>query len=343
MVDPARPCDAPALTEARRSRARARRRIARVGSAIAGLASAAALAWPSAALAEPPDERPWGRGVLRPSFGLSAGGLFNQETATLGFGLGFNYFIVNGLSAGLSLSDTIFIYRSAFKAQYPGIETTLPTNMIEVTPTVQYVFFRSRRFSPYVYGGVGPVFFNHGAGTHGQWVGGPGAYLNVTGPLYVSVGVGFSGLFPAGRCKDALTYQPADPLDGPVPLDLCSFRWGPQVGLALAFGGGQRRREPREPRAPRREPPPPYEPEDGPPHDAVPARPVEPPHDAVPARPVEPPHDADPTPTDEADPATTSEPEPTESAPTDVALPPGGVADGGLALHSARRPVDTRA
>lgn len=219
------------------------------------LASTVALAWPAEAEAAPRDDRPWGRGIMRPTFGLSPWGLLNQDVASLSFGLGFNYFIVNGLSLGLGLSDTIFIYRSAFKAQYPGIETQLPTNMLEVTPTLQYVFFRSRRFSPYVYGGVGPVFFNHGAGTHGQWVAGPGVYINVSGPLYVSLGVGFSGLFPGGRCNEALTYQPQDPMGEGLLLDLCSFRWGPQVGVVLAFGSG-RQRERRPPREREPEPPP---------------------------------------------------------------------------------------
>lgn len=243
---------------------------------------------------------------MRPTFGLSPWGLFNQDVATLSFGLGFNYFVVNGFSLGLGLSDTIFIYRSAFKARYPGIERQLPTNMLELTPTLQYVFFRSRRFSPYVYGGVGPVFFNHGAGTHGQWVAGPGVYINVAGPLFVSLGVGFSGLFPGGRCKEALTYRPEDPTGQGLLLDLCSFRWGPQVGVAIAFGGGRgrgrERRPPREPVEPARNPLP----------HAVAPEPSPPPQDPPPADAAEPPID-DPQP----DPA-----EGTETAP--LGPSPGG-------------------
>lgn len=179
-----------------------------------------------------------------PTFGIGAGGLFS-DIANISFGLGFNYYIINGLSMGLSFSDTVLIYRSAIKARYPGIAEQLPTNIFDITPTLQYVFFRSRRFSPYVFGGVGPVFFNHGAGTYGQWTAGPGVFLNVAGPLFVNVGVGFSGLFPTGRCQDALTYQPRDPMTGGVLLDLCSFRWGPQLGLVVAFGGGRKGRRQR--------------------------------------------------------------------------------------------------
>lgn len=251
------PSASPARAAAHGARGRRAARALALAAAAAGSLLASS---PAAARAEGREDRPWGRGVQRPTFGLSPWGLFNQDVASLSFGLGFNYFIVNGLSVGLGLSDTIFIYRSAFKARYPGIERSLPTNMLEVTPTLQYVFFRSRRFSPYVYGGVGPVFFNHGAGTYGQWVGGPGAYFNLAGPLYVSVGVGFSGLFPTGRCQDALTHRPADPMEPPVQLDLCTFRWGPQVGLTLAFGGGARGRERRQERRsdePRPQPTPP--------------------------------------------------------------------------------------
>lgn len=287
----------------------ARRRSSHPFALAAVLASTVALAWPAEAAAAPRDDRPWGRGVMRPTFGLSPWGLLNQDVASLSFGLGFNYFIVNGLSLGLGLSDTIFIYRSAFKAQYPGIETQLPTNMLEVTPTLQYVFFRSRRFSPYVYGGVGPVFFNHGAGTHGQWVAGPGVYINVSGPLYVSLGVGFSGLFPGGRCNDALTYQPQDAMGQGVLLDLCSFRWGPQVGIVLAFGSGRQRE--RRPPSREREPAPP---------------PATNPLDAAVTPEVEAPSDAPPPATEGAEPPVIG-PQPAEE--TEAAPPaPDGNAPG---------------
>lgn len=291
----------------------------RTASALAvALASAVGLAWPGEAQAEPRDERPWGRGVSRPTFGLSPWGLFDQEIASLSFGVGINYFIVNGLSVGVGVSDTIFIYRSAFKAYYPGIETALPTNMLEVTPSLQYVFFRSRRFSPYVYAGVGPVFLNHGAGTYGQWVAGPGALFNVAGPLYVSVGVGFSGLFPGDRCTEALTYQPAEPA-GSVTLDLCSFRWGPQVGLGLAFGGGKRGRNRRESQPERRELPPP-EPARNPLDEAVQAEPEPPPAESPPTSVAEPPP-ADAPPAD-APPPSVAEPPPADAPPPSAVTDP---------------------
>jgi hypothetical protein len=313
-------------------RAQSRRGWSRGAGLAVALVSVVASAWPGEARADPGDDRPWGRGVLRPTFGLSPWGLFNQDIASLSFGLGFNYFVVNGLSLGVGVSDTIFIYRSGFKARYPGIETQLPTNMLEVTPTLQYVFFRSRRFSPYVYGGVGPVFFNHGAGTHGQWVAGPGVYFNVSGPLYVSAGVGFSGLFPTGRCDEALTYQPEDPLASGVMLDLCSFRWGPQLGVVLAFGGGKRGRDRRSAPPERHDPPPPASnpldeavaPEPEPPTEPVPGDIAQPPEEATaPPTPEPVPTDVTPPPSEGVEPDVTPPPsEGVEPAPTDVAPPP---------------------
>jgi hypothetical protein len=358
MADRCRTSTSSALAAARGPRrARPRRGRLRAAGLVAALASVV-VAWPGQAQAEPRDDRPWGRGVMRPTFGLSPWGLFNQDIASLSFGLGFNYFIANGLSLGLSVSDTIFIYRSAFKARYPGIETQLPTNLLEVTPTLQYVFFRHRRFSPYVYGGAGPVFFNHGAGTHGQWVAGPGVYFNITGPLYVSAGVGFSGLFPTGRCNEALTYQPQDPLAPGVLLDLCSFRWGPQVGVVLAFGGGNQGRGRRSEQPERRAPPPPasnpldeaVEPEATPPAEAhPPGDAAEPPVTEPGSTDVAPPSEGpEPAPTDVAAPPSEGpEPAPTdvapppsegpEPAPTDVA-PPAGFARIDRRLHAPRAP-----
>ncbi len=253
-----------------------------------------------------PAPRPWGKGTAVPTFGLGAGGFFS-DIANVSFGLGFSYYLINGLSAGLSFSDTILIYRSTLKAQYPGIERELPTNIFDITPSLQYVFFRSRRFSPYVFGGVGPGFFNHGAGTHGQWVAGPGVLLNVGGPLYVNISVGCSSMFPDERCNEALTYDPGMDGSGSILLDVCSFQWGPQIGAVLAFGGGRRARQRRREEQRRRSEPEPYQP---PPPNPMP--------DVVEPEPVEPSSPSGAAPGETAAPA-----------PTDVALPPGrGAADG---------------
>ncbi|MEX1362653.1 MAG: hypothetical protein AB1Z98_05965 [Nannocystaceae bacterium] len=307
--------EAPSPAVARRRAPRGRApRARRVGMLGASMLAAVALASPGPAHAEGRrDDRPWSRGTLMPSFGIGAGGLFS-DIANINFGLGFNYYIINGLSMGLSFSDTVLIYRSAIKARYPGIAEQLPTNIFDITPTLQYVFFRSRRFSPYVFGGVGPVFFNHGAGTYGQWTAGPGVFLNVAGPLFVNVGVGFSGLFPTGRCQDALTYQPSDPMTGGVLLDLCSFRWGPQLGLVVAFGGGRKgRRQRRQEQEERGYSP---SPASNPMPSAVEPEPEPEPIEAAPVEP------AVPAPAEPAAVRTTTEPDPDEGAAADVAPPP---------------------
>jgi hypothetical protein len=245
MVGRRRTSHPPAVAGARASR----RRAARAWWGLAVLAPTMVLALlPGDAEAAPREDKPWGRGVWMSKIGFSPWGLFNPDVASLSFGLGGEYFVVNGLSLGLDLSDTIYIYRSAFKAQYPGIETQLPTNAFELVPALRYVFFRSRWFSPYVRGGVGPVIFNHGAGAHGQWVAEPGVFINLSGPLYLDLGVGFSGLFPGGRCESAVTYRAEGSTMGSMPVDFCSFRWSPLVGFTYAFGGGGQARERRPPR-----------------------------------------------------------------------------------------------
>jgi hypothetical protein len=243
MVGHRRASTRSALAAARRSWRARPTFVRRVGvAAVAAVAAVAVVAWPAAAAAEPSEDTPFGPGVTTLELDLSSWGLFDPNLTSLAFSLGSKRYLLGGFAVGLSLADTIVFYRDAFEARHPGIAAQLPTNILEITPLVQYVFFRSRWFSPYVYGGVGPVFFNHGGGTHGQWSGGPGVYVHVRGPIFASLGVGFSGLFPSGRCNDALVYQPSGSEAPGVPVDLCSFRWGPQLGVTLAFGGRGRER-----------------------------------------------------------------------------------------------------
>ena len=203
------------------------------------LALAALLLLPAdaAARGRGPDDRPWGRGVLLPSIG--AGASFSSYLSTVSIGLGASYFVANGLAFGLSVTDTVFIYSRGLRAEYPGIADQVTTNMVRVMPSLQYVFWRGRRFAPYVFGGAGPVFLNHGGGTVGEWSAGPGAFIGLGGPVFLDLGVGFSARFPKDKCDAAFYYSGPD-AEGQV-LDACSFRWGPRIGLVLAFGGGGRR------------------------------------------------------------------------------------------------------
>ncbi len=213
---------------------------------------AASLLAPATAEARRRDDRPWGRGVLLPSIG--AGASFSSYLSTVSLGLGASYFVANGLAFGLSVSDTVFIYSRGLRTEYPGIADQVATNMVRVMPTLQYVFWRGHRFAPYVFGGVGPVFFNHGGGTVGEWTAGPGAFIGLGGPVYLDLGIGFSARFPIEKCNDAFYY------DGPNAagqvIDACSFRWGPRIGFVLAFGGGRRRAAAEPPPEPHHQPAP---------------------------------------------------------------------------------------
>ncbi|MEZ4382239.1 MAG: hypothetical protein R3A79_12885 [Nannocystaceae bacterium] len=253
-------------------------------------------------------DRPWKRGILMPSVGLGAG--FSSTLTQVQIGLGASYFVANGLAFGLNVSDTIFIFSQDFRATYPGIEDQVATNMLRVMPTARWVFWRNRWFSPYVFGGAGPVFLNHGGGTVGEWNAGPGAYIGLGGPVFLDLGVGFSARFPREKCDEAFYYNGPDAA-GQV-IDACSFRWGPRIGLVLAFGGG------RSSRRARRRPAPPPEP--------APAQTWEEEQQPPPPTWVEPEPPAEPTPP--------PEPAPVEPAPEPVPE------DSGAAIEGAAEPSD---
>lgn len=213
------------------------------------MAAAAILAWlavpSSARAAEDERGRPWARHTVVPNFGFGFG--YSQDLVSLSFGLGASYFVAHGFSLGLHVDDEILIYSKSLKSDLPDLEHQVPTNVFSLTPVAQWVFLRRPRFSPYVFAGLGPVFFNNDNGVFGQWTAGPGAYIGVGGPVWIDVGVGFSGLFPTQQCNERFEFQPAAPGADPVPVfDYCSFRWGPRLGLVLALGGSRRQTTGRE-------------------------------------------------------------------------------------------------
>lgn len=297
---------------------------------------------------KPSADGPWSKGTIRPSFGFGFG--YSRDVVSLGFGLGASYFVWHGLSLGLGVSDQVLIYSSDLKGSLPDVENQIPTNVFRITPSAQYVFVRRPRFSPYVGAGVGPTFFNNGNGTFGHWTAGPGAYIWLAGPVYLDIGVNFSGMFPTESCNDAFVYEPAGQPGFRVFDDYCSFRWGPQLGIVLAFGGGpsretKRRRRQREqesappvaPPNPMREPepaspspapaqPPPTSP---PPQPSDTIGPAPPPSEPV--GPAAPPSEPAPGPAppagDESAPPTPAEPDPTSPPPGEPAPVPEGGAD----------------
>jgi hypothetical protein len=299
-------------------------------AALCAVAVVSALAWSDDARAADDERgRPWARGTWTIAFGPGLG--FGSDVTHLHLGVGGRYFVVNGFALGLTLSDTILIYSRSLKDEHPDIQKRLPTNVFRLVPHVQYVFFRNKWFSPYVLAGVGPAFMNHGSGTHGYWRAMPGAYIGLgRSGLFLDIGIQFDGMFPVERCLDAIT----DDVSGRYPAGLCTFGWGPHIGLVGAFGGrGQSRRSkstappPSNPLPPEVEPPP--EPA---PVEPTPVEPVEPaPSEAAPAEPVpsEPPppaaEDAPPPPGTSTQPsAPTPAPAPESGSPTDPGAPENG-------------------
>lgn len=261
--------------------------------------------------------RPWARGttLIGPGFGLGLG----SATTQLDFSVSGLHFVANGLAVGLSLSDSVLILRQSVKQDFPDLNKRIPTNIFRLVPTLQYVFYRSRWFSPYVEAGLGPAFFNNKQGTYGHWVAGPGAYIGLGGPVFLNIGVDFFGDFPVGRCKSAFSATVVDSrgdLTNVVFDNRCAFGWTPKLGIVVALGRAKPKRRP--PAVAPSNPLP--ETIDGPPlrdvpvEPAEPAPPVEPAPDTAP--PVEPTVPAPATPPTEVPPADAPPPsEPVQTPP----------------------------
>ncbi len=289
---------------------------------------AAALLLPTEAAARPlslqPDDRPWTRGTLMPSFGLG-GSFYSRGGGNLLIAGGLSYFFVNNLAVGLQLRNFTTFLGSYYKETFPGIEKQIPTNEFSLIPGMTAILYRSYRFSPYVHAGVGPVFLNHKHGVVGEWNAGPGVLIGLGRRLAIDLGVSFSMRFPDAKCDRAFTYG-----DGP-PIDACGFRWGIRAGLVFGFGVGRKHHEtppppPQDPYAPPPASSPGYaEPAPAPaPHEPAPATPAEP-ETPPPAGPAPEPAPAAPPPA--APPATTPPPAAPASPPAGesvpVAPPPG--------------------
>jgi hypothetical protein len=295
-----------------------------IAAGIAGRPASATAAPPPAEAEEDPG--PWGRGTVLPSLGFGAS--FGSTIHVLDFGLGASYFVIDGLAVGLTLSDTVLIYRPDFRRQFPGIENETPNNIVRLIPTLQYVFLRRSRFSPYVRGGVGPVFHNRGRGTVGEWTVGGGAFVSLWGPVALAIGIDFFANFPDDKWRDAFSYM-GQSIRGCALFDTpCSFNLSPRIGLVFQVptrGPKRRGRKSRQPPPPPPDNPmttdPPWTEDEEPPV----AAPLDPAEDATPEVPDAPPPDlpapdsgdlADPNePTPPTDPA---EPTPEPSGPVDA-------------------------
>lgn len=264
---------------------------------------------PAVASARPfsptPDDRPWSRGTLMPSLGL--GGSFNRGGGgSLLIGAGLTYFAVNNLGLGLNLRNVTTFLPASFETDFPGLKKSIPTNEFSMLPGVMLVLYRNYRFSPYIHGGVGPVFLNHHRGVVGEWNAGPGVLIGLGSRLALNLGISFSSRFPTDKCEAAYRYQGQDVFYNP-----CGLRWNINVGLVFGFGVGRKRNNP--------QPPPPgptYVPPPDPAPEPYPA-PIPPPASEPAVAPVP---TAEPTTAEPLAPTTTTPP-PGESVP--AAPPPG--------------------
>lgn len=210
---------------------RPRARVSTVPWLLGALLAALICVAPSTAHAD--DGKPFGKGTPRFSLGVGAG--FSESLTVVSIGASGGYFIVNGLEVGGQIDNTFLIWGPETKAEFPRINKEVPSNVFRVTPTLRWVFFRTRWFSPYVRAGVGPTILNNGAGVLGHWLAQPGAFIGVGKHVFIDVGVSFSMNFPTTDCREAFTYAP-DPSGPSAEVSgFCGFQWAPRLGLSVAF------------------------------------------------------------------------------------------------------------
>ena len=181
--------------------------------------------------------RPFAKGTVLPRLGVGFG--FNDDLVTIGWSGGAGYFVIDGLEIGGTISGSHLIWSRDMKATYPGIQDRLPGTLVEVTPQLRYVFYRSRYFSPYAFAGVGPTFLTNNAPAPviGHWTAGPGFMIGLGPHVFLTLSVAFSSRFPHRDCRDAFT-DVFDTPDGPVQLEVggyCGLRWSPGIGFGASF------------------------------------------------------------------------------------------------------------
>lgn len=111
-------------------------RISRLAAVAVALVPAALFGAASEAHAGVDEQgRPWAKGSIVPELGIGFG--YSEDLTSLRFGLGARYFVINGLSVGLSLSDTVLIFSGEYKSQFDDLTNNIPTNIFEITPKLQ--------------------------------------------------------------------------------------------------------------------------------------------------------------------------------------------------------------
>lgn len=274
---------------------------------------------------EGPDDRPWGKGLLVPSFGLGGsfgGGAGSLFAGALSFGGGASYFVANGIAVGLSFNNDIRFFSQSARDDFPGVEDNVPTYSARLTPQVTFIPFRSRKFSPYLRGGLGPVFFNNDGGVLGEWSVAVGGWIGIGKRAALDVGLGASQSFPSSNCEDAWSFTASNGnvIDGRAN---CGVFFYPRLGLVFAIqagpkGGGKSKRKKGKQAPEQRTPPPAAEEGFAPPRPA----PASPQPAVAPAPETSPEPVAPPAPTETPEPAPAPAPVSPEPAPTPAPMSP---------------------
>ncbi len=172
--------------------------------------------------------RPWAQHTI--TVGPTIGFGWGSYSTTLVLGVGAGYYVLDGLEVSLFVTDSITFWNSRLENEFPGSSKQLPSNEVTILPSLRYVFYRSRSFSPYVMAGVGPSFLNHDSPVLGYWQGAFGAFVGAGKYVSLDLSLQLFGYFPQNLCQEAYTSDTVI-LEGPCyPVGL-----GPGLGIVMSF------------------------------------------------------------------------------------------------------------
>jgi hypothetical protein len=131
------------------------------------------------ALDEVPDGRPFAKGEMELGVGLGMAGYGDQYYMMLG--AAFGYYVVNGLAPGLDVNYTTDFDSAGF------------ADSVTLLPFLKWVFYRGKKFSPYVIGGAGREFQWAGDYPVHSWIAGLGfgAHIGIGSHVMIKIQIMF--------------------------------------------------------------------------------------------------------------------------------------------------------
>lgn len=131
------------------------------------------------ALESIPDGKPFGKGEMELGFSLAMAGI--EDKYYVGLGAAYDYYVVNGLAPGLSISYTTDFGTTDFADSFTAL------------PFLKWVFYRSAKFSPYVMIDAGKEWQWAGAYPVHSWIAGAGfgAHIGIGSHVMINLSILF--------------------------------------------------------------------------------------------------------------------------------------------------------